>query len=68
MNGGLGLNLAGASAHKKKVYIIVASVVWVLWMVVAIVAELRKFRHKRNRAADEAKMVKAAAVERRGSD
>ncbi|KAK4465883.1 hypothetical protein QBC42DRAFT_333156 [Cladorrhinum samala] len=68
VNGGLGLNLAGASAHKKKVYVIVASVIWVLWMVVAIVAELIKFRQKRTRAAEEAKMVKAASVGRRGSD
>ncbi|KAK4169912.1 hypothetical protein QBC43DRAFT_329486 [Cladorrhinum sp. PSN259] len=65
INGGLGLNLARASNRRKRVYIIVAAVVWVLWMVVAIVAELKRFR---NRRKEEAKKVKSVVVDRRGSE
>ncbi|KAK4222961.1 hypothetical protein QBC38DRAFT_518047 [Podospora fimiseda] len=48
INGALGLNLSNnASGYRKRVYYIVAAVVWVLWMVVAIVAELKRFRRRR---------------------
>ncbi|KAK3985488.1 hypothetical protein QBC44DRAFT_345292 [Cladorrhinum sp. PSN332] len=62
INGGLGLNLANASNYRKRVYIIVAAVVWVLWMSVAIVAELKRFR---NRRKEEAKAIKSVVVEER---
>ncbi|KAK3688248.1 hypothetical protein B0T22DRAFT_459034 [Podospora appendiculata] len=44
VNGGLGMNLAGASADRLRVYIIVAAVVWSVWMVVALWAEVRRAR------------------------
>ncbi|KAK0643688.1 hypothetical protein B0T16DRAFT_290159, partial [Cercophora newfieldiana] len=47
INGGLGLNLAAASAYRKRVYIIVAAVMWSLWMLVAIWSELMRFRRNR---------------------
>ncbi|KAK5658165.1 hypothetical protein OQA88_2138 [Cercophora sp. LCS_1] len=47
INGGLGLNLAAASAYKKRVYIIVAAVMWGLWMLVALFAEIRRLRGNR---------------------
>ncbi|KAK0620252.1 hypothetical protein B0T14DRAFT_392930, partial [Immersiella caudata] len=47
INGGLGLNLAGASAYRKRVYIIVAAIMWSLWMLVAIWAEFMRMRRNR---------------------
>lgn len=52
INGGLGLYLADASADRKKVYTIVAAVMWTLWMLVALWAELMRYR--RNRKAVDA--------------
>jgi len=47
INGGLGLNLANASDYRKRVYIIVAAVMWGLWMVVAVVSEILRARRTR---------------------
>jgi len=47
INGALGLNLAAASAYRKRVYIIVAAVMWSLWMLVSLWAELMRFRRNR---------------------
>lgn len=69
INGGLGLNLAGASAERKKVYTIVAAVMWSLWMITAAFAELRRVRSRRAaEKVDDRKMTKAVTTERRGSE
>ncbi|KAM7197224.1 hypothetical protein V8F33_005652, partial [Rhypophila sp. PSN 637] len=47
INGGLGLNLANASDYRKRVYIIVAAVMWGLWMAVAIISEIIRARRTR---------------------
>lgn len=47
VNGGLGLYLANASTYDKKVYTIVAAIMWALWMVVALWAEIRRLRQAR---------------------
>lgn len=47
INGGLGLNLAAATASRKRTYIIVAAVMWALWMLVALWAEVKKARASR---------------------
>lgn len=47
INGGLGLNLANASAYHKRVYIIVAAVMWGLWMGIAIISEIVRARRTR---------------------
>jgi len=46
INGGLGLHIAGASDYRKRVYIIVAAVMWGLWMLVAVFSEIRRLRTK----------------------
>ncbi|KAK3294497.1 uncharacterized protein B0H64DRAFT_188844 [Chaetomium fimeti] len=55
INGGLGLYLAEASAYHKRVYAIVAGVMWGLWMGVAIWAEVRRLR--KNRQGKETPVV-----------
>ncbi|KAM7182951.1 hypothetical protein V8F20_012787 [Naviculisporaceae sp. PSN 640] len=59
INGGLGLNLANASEYRKRVYIIVAAVMWGLWMVVAVVSEIIRARRTR--------VTRRARTSRRGS-
>ncbi|KAK0714728.1 hypothetical protein B0H67DRAFT_600558 [Lasiosphaeris hirsuta] len=65
INGGLGLNLAAASAYRKRVYIIVAAVMWSLWMLIALVSEvlrLRRNRRARKVADPHAVMTSAKAI------
>ncbi|KAK1752351.1 hypothetical protein QBC47DRAFT_363913 [Echria macrotheca] len=63
INGGLGLNLAAASASEKRIYIIVAAVMWSLWMLVAIAAEILRLRRNRREAnAPPARAVPAPMV------
>ncbi|KAH6632150.1 hypothetical protein F5144DRAFT_244011 [Chaetomium tenue] len=50
INGGLGLYLSGASAYHKRVYGIVAGVIWALWMGVAVWSEVRRMRKNRKGA------------------
>ncbi|KAH6856273.1 hypothetical protein B0I37DRAFT_351354 [Chaetomium sp. MPI-CAGE-AT-0009] len=59
INGGLGLSLADASAYHKRVYAIVAAVMWALWMGVAVWAEVRRLR--KNRQAKETAEPKVPA-------
>ncbi|KAK4183142.1 hypothetical protein QBC35DRAFT_508604 [Podospora australis] len=68
VNGGLGLNIAGATAERKKVYTIVAAVMWTLWMVTAVVAEVRRIRKGRAKSPEEIEMTKAGTTERRVSE
>ncbi len=43
-NGYMGLNLAQAPAYYKKVYIIVAPIIWALWLLTALWSEIRRAR------------------------
>lgn len=63
INGGLGLNLANASAYRQRVYIIVAAVMWGLWMVVAIVSEIvRARRTRKSRTERPSRFAKPAGT------
>ncbi|KAK3318162.1 hypothetical protein B0H66DRAFT_602762 [Apodospora peruviana] len=69
INGGLGLNLANASAFHKRVYIIVAAVMWGLWMVIAIFSEVRRLRKGRHpETASRRRFAKATTTETRRSE
>ncbi|KAK3390111.1 hypothetical protein B0H63DRAFT_464804 [Podospora didyma] len=63
INGGLGLNLAGASDYLKRVYTIVAAVMWVLWMLIALLGEIRRMRSgaKRTQRATARRMGKVSS-------
>ena len=65
INGGLGLYLSGASAYHKRVYGIVAGIMWALWMGVAIWSEARRLR--KNRQATDEVVSKGPTGSRRGS-
>lgn len=65
INGGLGLHLAEASAYHKRVYGIVAGILWALWMGVAIWSEVRRLR--KNKKGTEAVVPKGPAESRRVS-
>ncbi|KAK3379139.1 hypothetical protein B0T24DRAFT_522608, partial [Lasiosphaeria ovina] len=67
INGGLGLQLAGASADRKRTYIIVAAVMWTLWMLVAIVAEMRRLRSGRRAERATERRMTAGRVAKVGS-
>lgn len=58
INGGLGLHLANATAYRKRVYIIVAAIIWSLWMLIALWSEVMRMRRGRK----EAKAAAAAGV------
>jgi sulfite exporter TauE/SafE len=69
INGGLGLHLAGASDYRKRVYAIVAAIMWALWMGVAVWAELRRVRRSRQATKSTAPVVtKVIGGERRESE
>ncbi|EAQ87741.1 predicted protein [Chaetomium globosum CBS 148.51] len=61
INGGLGLYLSGASAYHKRVYGIVAGVMWALWMGVAVWSEVRRLR--KNRKGTETVVSKGPPAE-----
>jgi sulfite exporter TauE/SafE len=65
INGGLGLYLSGATAYHKRVYGIVAGIMWALWMGVAVWSEVRRLR-KKPQATEEA-ASKGPTGSRRGS-
>ncbi|KAK3323773.1 hypothetical protein B0T19DRAFT_213410 [Cercophora scortea] len=65
VNGGLGFHLAGASADRVRVYIIVAAIVWSLWMLVAFWSEVRRARGGR---LTERAMERRYAKTRHGRD
>ncbi|KAK0721955.1 hypothetical protein B0T26DRAFT_643600, partial [Lasiosphaeria miniovina] len=67
INGGLGLQLAGASADRKRTYIIVAAVIWTLWMLVAIFAEMRRLRSGRRAERATERRMTAGRVAKVGS-
>jgi len=50
INGGLGLHLANATADRKRIYIIVAAVMWSLWMLIALWSEVMRMRRGRKEA------------------
>lgn len=69
INGGLGLHLANASEYLKRVYAIVAAIMWALWMAVAIWAELRRIRRGRQaKKTPDPVVTKATTGERRESE
>ena len=65
INGGLGLYISNASAYHKKVYAIVAALMWALWMAAAIWAEIKRL--KTGRQARYTAVAKTPAGEERGS-
>ncbi|KAK0636553.1 hypothetical protein B0T17DRAFT_519367 [Bombardia bombarda] len=69
INGGLGLYLAGASTYYKRVYAIVAAIMWSLWMLIALWSEIRRMRRNRKIERDaQVQIAKGVARDGRKSE